>query len=256
VDIDGVLVDQWQELPGSAHAVQVLRAAGVPLRFLTNTTSRSAESIRQALNDVGIEVEQSEVFTAGIATATYLKRTYGEIPCLFLNDGPRDDFEGVTIAEPEDDSARVVVIGAGGPSFSWSNLNVALRCVLAGADLIAMHGSRIWNRGGFCLDGGAYITMIEAVSGARATTVGKPAPSMFTLGLEAIQCSAEEAAMIGDDINSDVRGAQALGLTGVLVKTGKYRATDLVIDDGQVGPDFVLDRFADVPRWLSSITET
>ena len=59
---------------------------------------------------------------------------------------------------------------------------------------------------------------------------------------------ADRAAMVGDDIVNDVLGAQASGITGVLVRTGKFRPTDLERDDGT--PDHVLDSFADLPALL------
>jgi ribonucleotide monophosphatase NagD (HAD superfamily) len=56
--------------------------------------------------------------------------------------------------------------------------------------------------------------------------------------------------MVGDDIVNDILGAQAAGLTGILVRTGKYRAGDEARDDGR--PDHVLESVADVPAFLGS----
>jgi ribonucleotide monophosphatase NagD (HAD superfamily) len=59
------------------------------------------------------------------------------------------------------------------------------------------------------------------------------------MGLES-----HEAAMVGDDAEADVAGAQAAGLTGILVKSGKYRP-------GAEGtPDLVLDSVAELPEAL------
>ena len=52
--------------------------------------------------------------------------------------------------------------------------------------------------------------------------------------------------MVGDDIRTDVEGAQRAGLTGVLVRTGKFAPSDL---DGAVSPDAVIGSLADLPRW-------
>jgi ribonucleotide monophosphatase NagD (HAD superfamily) len=56
--------------------------------------------------------------------------------------------------------------------------------------------------------------------------------------------------MVGDDVVNDVLGAQAVGITGVLVRTGKFLATDLERVERE--PDHVLDSIADLPAWLMS----
>jgi ribonucleotide monophosphatase NagD (HAD superfamily) len=76
--------------------------------------------------------------------------------------------------------------------------------------------------------------------------MGKPASAFFQAGADALRLKASQTLMIGDDIRSDVGGAQRAGLTGVLVKTGKFRPQDL---DSGVQPDAVLDSIADLPSW-------
>src|SRR5262249_5138812 len=75
--------------------------------------------------------------------------------------------------------------------------------------------------------------------------VGKPAAGFFTAALAHLQVGPAETVMIGDDIDADVLAAQRNGITGVLVKTGKYRPQALHAADGV--PDHVLDSIADVP---------
>jgi ribonucleotide monophosphatase NagD (HAD superfamily) len=57
--------------------------------------------------------------------------------------------------------------------------------------------------------------------------------------------------MIGDDIETGVAGAQAAGLKGALVRTGKFRRCDL---NGALRPDVVFDTIADLPRWWDAST--
>jgi ribonucleotide monophosphatase NagD (HAD superfamily) len=54
--------------------------------------------------------------------------------------------------------------------------------------------------------------------------------------------------MVGDDIESDVLAAQRAGITGVLVRTGKFQPEDLRAADGT--PDHVIDSFAELPALL------
>jgi ribonucleotide monophosphatase NagD (HAD superfamily) len=81
-----------------------------------------------------------------------------------------------------------------------------------------------------------------------AVVIGKPSAAVFEAGVAALGLAPEETAMVGDDLDSDVRGAQAAGLVGVQVCTGKFRPEQLARIGVQ--PDVVLDSFADVPSWL------
>ena len=92
---------------------------------------------------------------------------------------------------------------------------------------------------------GAYVNALEVASGVAPVTIGKPAPSFFRAGIEALGGDPSAIAMVGDDLDNDVLGAQAVGLTGVLVRTGKFRAEELAASIAR--PDHVVDTFADVP---------
>jgi HAD superfamily hydrolase (TIGR01458 family) len=247
LDIDGVLVTAWEPIPGAVGAVTALRRAGHGLRFLTNTTSRTAAEIASALGDAGIDVHDGELLTAAVATGEHLRLHHPGARCLVLNDGPIDDLGPLDLAAPDDERADVVVVGSGGDAITWHSLNVALRCLLDGAALVAMHGSPLWRTAeGMCLDGAAFVTMLEAVTSSRATVVGKPAPAMFAAALASLGVDASHATMVGDDVRSDVLAAQSLGIRGVLVRTGKFREEALEGLEGR--PDLIVDSIADLER--------
>jgi HAD superfamily hydrolase (TIGR01458 family) len=248
LDIDGVLVVSWKPVPGAVEAMRAIRDAGLRIRFLTNTTSRTRESIATALRDVGIGVDDDELVTAGVASAAYLRQHHPGARCFVLNDGPLDDLGDVTVVGP-DERPDVVVIGSAGPSFSWDAVNRAARAVMNGAALVAMHGSATWRTdAGICVDGGAYVAALERATGREATVIGKPAPAMFEAALAALDAAPTDGVMVGDDLHNDVLAARALGLRGVLVRTGKYRNDQLERSPEQ--PDAVIDSIADLPAWL------
>jgi HAD superfamily hydrolase (TIGR01458 family) len=246
LDVDGVLVVSWKPIPGAIDAVDALRAARVPVLFVTNTTSRTRADVARSLRDAGFALDDSELFTAGVATAAYLAEHHPGARCLVYNEGPLDDLAGVTIVDDDDDARPdVVVIGSAGPSFTWDMVNRAARAVIAGAELVAMHGTATWRTAdGICVDGGAYVAALERATGRVAVTVGKPAAPMFEAALHAVGVDARDAVMVGDDLHSDVLAAQAFGLHGVLVRTGKYR--DEVLRDAPEPPDAVIDSVADL----------
>ena len=253
LDVDGVVVTSWEPIPGAPEAVARLRGVR-PVRFVTNTTSRSAAAIVELLRRAGVQLDDDELVTAGVATADLLRREHPGARCLVLNDGPDDDLVGITVLGPSDPDAEradVVVVGSGGPGFSWEAVNTAVRALQAGASLVAMHGSMTWTtRDGTCVDGGAYVRLLEAAAGVRATVVGKPAPALFLTACASLGLDPRRVAMVGDDAHGDVQAAQALGMVGVLVRTGKFRPA--VLEGLDPAPDLVLDSVADLPGLLPS----
>jgi HAD superfamily hydrolase (TIGR01458 family) len=250
IDIDGVLTVSWEPISGAVAAVEQLRAAGIPLALVTNTTSRSRASIAALLAAAGFPVTTGDILTAPAIAAAYLREHYPGARCLLLNSGDiRGDLTGVTLAGEDDPSVDVVLIGGAGPEFSYQALNRAFGCLQAGARLVAMSRGMYWRTSdGLQLDSGAFVTGLEQAAGTEAEVVGKPAEGFFSAALRNLGVTAQDALMIGDDIENDVLAAQRCGLTGVLVKTGKYQARTHA--SAASTPDHVLDSIADLPRLL------
>ncbi len=129
------------------------------------------------------------------------------------------------------------------------NLARAFAEIQAGAELYCMHKNRWWQtKRGPMLDGGAFVAGLEYATGVEATVLGKPSPAYFAAALDALDAEPELTWLIGDDLEADVRGAQAFGMRTVLVRTGKFRPEAL--DHSAVVPDVVLSSVALLPDWL------
>jgi HAD superfamily hydrolase (TIGR01458 family) len=254
IDIDGVLTVSWEPISGAVAALEHLRAAGIPLALVTNTTSRSRASIAAALAAAGFPVAASDILTAPAIAAAYVHERYPGARCLLLNCGDiSTDLTGITLAGPDDLAVDVVLIGGAGPEFSYQALNRAFGCLQAGARLVAMSRGMYWRTsGGMQLDSGAFVAGLEQAAGIAAEVVGKPAGAFFSAALAHVGVTAQDALMIGDDIENDVLAAQHCGLTGVLVKTGKYQARTHA--GAASPPDHVLDSVADLPPLLRELT--
>ena len=251
LDIDGVLVESWEPIDGAVGAVAALREDGYGVRFLTNTTSRTRAAIADALRDAGIDVGDDEIATATSATASHLRHEHPGRRVLLLDDGPTDDLGEVDLVDIDDDP-EVIVLGGAGPTFTWEAVSTLAAHVAEGVPFVAMHGSAVWHTAdGLRLDTGAFAAAVEAATGIAPSVVGKPAPVMFTDALAELGAAPHTTAMVGDDITSDVLGAQAAGLTGVLVRTGKFRPELLAAADGD--PDHVVDSIVDVPALLARL---
>lgn len=254
IDIDGVLTVSWKPISGAVAALEHLRATGIPLALVTNTTSRSRASIAGALAAAGFPVTASDILTAPAIAVSYLQEHYPGARCLLLNSGDiGSDLTGIPLAGPDDRAVDVVLIGGAGPEFSYQALNRAFGYLQAGARLVAMSRGMYWRTSeGLQLDSGAFVAGLEQASGTAAEVVGKPAERFFSTALAHLGVTAQDAIMIGDDIDNDVLAAQRCGLTGVLVKTGKYQpATHF---GAASAPDHVLDSIAELPSLLQRLT--
>lgn len=249
LDIDGVLVVSWEAVPGAAAALAALRAADRPLRLVTNTTSASRAEVVRRLRAAGLEVATEEVLTAPLATAAWIGRHRPDARCFLVNHGElADDLDAVRLVGT-DEAADVVLLGGAGPEFSYDQMNHALGLLLEGAELVAMHQNRYWRTvEGFSLDTGAYLAALEHAAEVGSTVVGKPAPEFFQTAVDQLATSADRVLMVGDDVENDVLGAQAAGVRGVLVRTGKYRAEAVEAADGE--PFATIDSIAALPALL------
>jgi HAD superfamily hydrolase (TIGR01458 family) len=246
LDIDGVLAVSWEPIDGAVEALEKIRATGVPFRMITNTTTHTRAGLAETLRQAGFAVEPQEIVTAVGATAAYLRAHHPEEGVFVLSDGDASaDMEGIRLVAVED--ADVIVIGGAGPEFRHEMLNRVFRRLIGGAALVGMHRNLYWRTAeGLELDGGAYLAGLEEAANVHATICGKPSPAFFEATMSLLGTTANRAAMVGDDIVNDVLGAQAVGLTGILVRTGKFREDDL----RKGSPDHVLDSIVDLPAVL------
>jgi len=223
IDIDGVLCVGGVPLPGALAALELLRQRGVGLRFVTNTTRRTRTDIVRDLGAMGFDIALHEVISGAIAARRIIEAR-GLRPLLLVHPGLLPDFAGLSTANP-----NAVLIGDAADGFTYHAMNAAFRVLVGvpGAPLVALANNRYFQASdGLALDAGPYVAALEYAAGVRAEITGKPAPAIFRTALEELQCAPGDALMIGDDIESDIGGALAAGLQAILVRTGKYRASD------------------------------
>lgn len=250
LDLGGVVYLGDHALPGAIDAVGRLHAAGLAVRFLTNSTRSSHRQILTKLRAMGLDVAEEELFTPALA-ARHLIETEGLSPQLIIHPGLAEDFAGLPPGGRE-----AVVIGDAGDSFSYAALNAAFRALERGADFLALANNRSFRDvdGGLSLDAGPFVAALAFASRREPTVLGKPAPAYFRAALASMGCAPDEAAMIGDDVENDVAGAMTVGLTGILVRTGKYAPgaeshiappPSAVADDLAAAVEWLLSRRAD-----------
>jgi len=243
LDLDGTVYDGGRPIPGAPQAVERLRQKGYAIRFVTNTTSRGRAALVDRLNGMGVSATVADIFAPPYAAARFLREKQASA-MLLLTESAQQEFSDVPT-----DAARpdYVVVGDMGERWTFAHLNNAFRALMAGAGLIALGMSRYWRTsdGNLSLDAGPFVAALQFASGTEPIVLGKPARPFFEMAWQDLGLEPGKIAMVGDDIEGDVGGAQRAGLRGILVRTGKFRAEDL---RGKVQPDLVLDSLANLPE--------
>jgi HAD superfamily hydrolase (TIGR01458 family) len=239
VDLDGTLYVGDEPVEDVRKAIGKLKASGLVIRYVTNTTRKPRREVSEHLLLLGFEVKEAEIFTPARAAAGLI----GDKSCFpLVDESLLEDLGGITLTQDRPDQ---VLVGDLGEGFNYDRLNTAFRCLMDGAELIALQRNRYWRReDGVALDAGPFVAALEYASGKTATVVGKPEKSFFLLALEDLGLGSHEVAMVGDDAEADVAGAQAAEIRGILVRTGKYRP------ETEGRPDLVLDSIVGLPEAL------
>ena len=251
-DLDGTLYVRDAAVPGAVAMLAGLRARGIPFRCLSNTTSRPRAGLLARLRDYGFEIAEHELLTAPLAAAALLRRRGHRTVAPFVPEATHADLAGFDLAGGTAPGRRpparpdAVLLGDLGAVWTDALMQEAFGYLMAGADFIACSRDRYWKHGdGLVLDCGAYVAGLEHATGRAAVVAGKPGAPFYQAALESLGLAPHQVAMIGDDPWSDVGGAQAAGMQGWLVATGKFALDGL----GATGitPDRVLASVAHLP---------
>ncbi|NNE42948.1 MAG: TIGR01458 family HAD-type hydrolase [Gemmatimonadetes bacterium] len=247
VDIDGTLIDAGRPVDGAPAAVEELRRRG-PLCFVTNTSRRSRADVAASLRAAGFVAAPEDILSAGHAAAARLRERGVRRVQLLLTDSAAEDYADFDVVT---ESPEAVVVGDLGAEIDFPRINAAFRSLHAGAALVATQKNRFWKAAdGPTLDAGAWVAALEYAAGVTAEVVGKPEAGFFRAALGMLGAVPEAAWMVGDDVHSDVGGARACGLRGVLVRTGKFDAAELARAEPGRAPDLVVDSIAELPAAL------
>jgi phospholysine phosphohistidine inorganic pyrophosphate phosphatase len=251
-DMDGVLYDADRPIAGAAETVAWAKHRSIPYLFVTNTTSRDRAALVNKLHRFGIEASEQQIMTPAVALVQWLRQQSCSGPlALFLPPSVKHEFADMPClsGDVEKGAVAYVVIGDLQDRWDYRTLNRAFRLLYFNpeAKLIAMGMTRYWLASdGISLDVAPFVAALERATGRQPIVFGKPMKSFFVGAAEQLGLAPGDVLMVGDDIETDVGGAQSGGVKGAIVKTGKFRAADL---EGPIRPYVVLDSIADLPDW-------
>ncbi|HJV35182.1 TIGR01458 family HAD-type hydrolase [Geomonas sp.] len=230
MDLSGTIHVGTTPITGAIGAVERLEKAGIAVRFVTNTSRKTRDSLHDTLAKMGFDIPREHMFTAPLAVRRYLEQ-HKLRPYLLVHPNLYSEFDGV-----EQENPNAVVVGDAEDDFSFRKMNEAFRLLKEGATLLATGRTRYFEGDqGLELDAGPYVAALEYAADTSAIVLGKPAPVFFHEAAEELGLQPSECVMVGDDAETDVAAALDAGLQAILVQTGKYREGD----EARIGKPFI-----------------
>lgn len=248
IDMDGVVYRGHDLLPSADRFVHLLRSRGIPFCFLTNNSQRTRRDVVAKLARMGIEVEEEHIFTCAIATARFLAQQKKNGTAFVIGEGgllTALHANGYAIVDHDPD---YVVVGEG-RTFNLELVEAAVRMIQGGAKLIATNlDPNCPTANGVRPGCGAMVAMLEAATGVKAFSVGKPSPVMMRAARKELGLTTDETTMIGDTMETDILGGVQLGFHTILVLTGSTQRDDLARYTYR--PEVVVESVADLADFL------
>lgn len=246
LDMDGTIYMGGSLFDFTKPFLARLRRLGITYSFLTNNPSKSIADYLAKLEAMGIEATEEEMYTTALATIDYIRTHYPEAKRLFLLGTPsmRSEFEKAGFISAEDDPADCpdVVVAAFDMTLQYSRLCRAAWWASQGVPYIATNPDRVCptDQEVVLVDCGSICKCIEHATGRQPDiTLGKPDPNMLTGVRQRYGLEAEQIAMVGDRIYTDIEMAHNAGAFGVLVLSGE--TTDEVAAAETKQPHLTLD---------------
>ena len=244
IDMDGVIYGNDTLIPGADKFIKQLQDEGIPFLFMTNNSQRTPIDTVNKVANMGIYIEEKNVYTSAMATAFFLSFMKPKGSAYVLGEGgllTSLSQHGYTLVNTNPD---FVVVGEG-RNFTLEMVNNAVDMILSGAKLIATNLDPSpmkpgWNNLGIK----AIVSMIEEATGKKAFSVGKPSPVMMRAARKHLGLEARETIIIGDTMDTDILGGVQLGYTTILTHSGVSKKSSLA--DYAFKPDLIVNSVKDL----------
>jgi Predicted sugar phosphatases of the HAD superfamily len=244
IDMDGVIYHGNRLLPGVTEFLSWLENSGKKYLFLTNASERTPKELHEKLKRLGINVGEEHFYTSALATAGFLASQKPNGSAYIIGDAGLIHAlysVGYTINNVNPD---YVVVGDT-HSYNFEMIEKAINLVLKGARLIGANPDVSGPiETGITPSTAALIAPIEIASGKKAYFVGKPNPLMMRIALRTLGLKREEAIVIGDRMDTDVRCGLESEIDTLLVLSGITQRND--IDKYPYRPQYVLNGIIDL----------
>lgn len=225
IDMDGVIWRSDAPIGDLAAIFNRIRARGLKFVFATNNSTKTSGQYVARLQEFGVDIEPWQVVTSSQAAAHAIAQKFPPGTKVFMigEEGLRIPLEekGFEVLSPEDaPQAQAVVMGLD-RSFSFQKAVEATLLVRSGVPFYATNPDKTFpTPRGLIPGAGAWYSVITTATDVQPIVAGKPFPFLMELSLETLGTRKEETLVIGDRIDTDIAGGQAVGCPTALVLTG------------------------------------
>lgn len=244
IDMDGVIHRGSEPIEGAAEFIGYLVENDIPYLFLTNNSAYTPLDVVVNLRKFGIETSEEHVYTSALATAEFVRTQRPNGTAFVIGEGGLLNALNDVNYAINRDAPDYVIVGEG-RVLNFELVERAHRLIAAGANLLSTN-SDTWcpTDSGPRPGCGAIVALLESATGRKAYHVGKPNPFMMRAVRKRINLRTDEVIMIGDTMDTDIRGATDLGFRSILVLTGS--TTTEALKDYPFAPTHVVRSIADV----------
>ncbi|NLG48603.1 MAG: TIGR01457 family HAD-type hydrolase [Chloroflexi bacterium] len=251
IDMDGVIYRGKMALPGAVDLFHFLQEHEMGYLLVTNNATRSPRQVADQLTSMGLDVPESRILTSATASAAYLA-TIAPAGAKVNVVGERGLVEaieqrGFMLAGRD---AEYVVAGLD-KTITYEKLLTASLAIRDGATFIGTNPDKTYPMENDIAPGaGSILAAIEAATDVQPIVVGKPEPLVIEQSLQMLGAKAEETAMLGDRLETDILGGYRAGIATILVLTGISTAEEAAVYPAP--PDWIFD---DLPAMLRAWRE-
>jgi HAD superfamily hydrolase (TIGR01458 family) len=250
-DLDGTLYFKNKPISGAVETVDILHDLGIKTLFLTNTDSKTPSSVLKYLHNLGFDrIKIDDIFTPLIALKNFLMQNSEKRTYFVISKELEKELTAFSRIEDVDKDSipDFVVISDFYDDWRIERLNNAFRYVLRGSKLIGTQGNLYYidKSGAEKLDTGAFVKLIsDSAKNNRPLILGKPSKDYFNHALKVNGTKKNETIMVGDDLETDIKGANNAGIKSVLVRTGKSK--DYSQESKDYAPFKIIESIKELP---------
>ncbi len=245
IDCDGVIWKGIAPIPSALEAINELRRSGKVVVFVTNNSTLSRKGYLEKFKRTGLNVNEKDIFPSSYVTACFLREKTANDAFVIGEEGLAEELNHKGIKVVELGNADYVVVGMDRGLTYWK-LAHAFKLIKRGSFFVATNRDRtLPTSEGEIPGAGSIVAALEEASGKSPDVeIGKPSPIIFEFVLKEINVRKEEALIIGDRLETDIRGAKELGAESALVLTGIAKLEDILRSN--IKPTHVLNTLLDL----------
>ncbi|WP_019638625.1 TIGR01457 family HAD-type hydrolase [Paenibacillus fonticola] len=248
IDLDGTLYHGSRMMPGADELIHAMKLNHIPFLFVTNNSSRTPGDVALHLQQMGIPAEEDEVCTSAVAAAEYIAAVQPGASVAPI--GEHGLVEALKAAGLSLDTGQPQFVVQGiDRTFTYDKLTLTARWIAEGARYVLTNPDLLLpSQEGLMPGAGTISAAIVAATGAEPVVIGKPSKILMQHAMDRLGVTADETAVIGDNMFTDISAGAHAGCGTILTLTGvthRDNFQELTRKTG-VEPDIVCENLDEV----------